>query len=48
MIDYLIIDCLWERDFTFSHFNLNKVLSLFTSIGYTVEFNVLNASKFGV
>ena len=27
---------------------LNKVLSLFTSIGYTVEFNVLNASKFGV
>ena len=28
MIDYLIIDCLWERDFTFSHFNLNKVLSL--------------------
>ena len=28
MIDYLIIDCLWERDFTFAHFNLNKVLSL--------------------
>ena len=28
MIDYLIIDCLWERDITFSHFNLNKVLSL--------------------
>lgn len=27
---------------------LNKVLSLFRSIGYTVEFNVLNASKFGV
>jgi len=27
-IDYLIIDCLWDRDFTYSHLNLNKVLNL--------------------
>ena len=27
-IDYLIIDCLWDRDFTYSHLNLDKVLNL--------------------
>jgi phosphoribosyl 1,2-cyclic phosphate phosphodiesterase len=27
-IDYLIIDCLWERNFTHSHLNLDKVLNL--------------------
>jgi len=27
-IDYLIIDCLWERNFTYSHLNLDKVLNL--------------------
>ena len=27
-IDYLVIDCLWNRDFTFAHFNLDKVLDL--------------------
>ena len=27
-ISYLIIDCLWDKDFTFAHFNLNKVLDL--------------------
>jgi phosphoribosyl 1,2-cyclic phosphate phosphodiesterase len=28
MIDYLVIDCLWERNFTYAHFNLDKVLKL--------------------
>ena len=31
-MDYLIIDCLWNKDFTFAHFNLDKVLNLVSRI----------------